>query len=404
MKGYRDRILAIVLLLICGANSQARIKLVALPERAATVIRLDNPQATLIEEQRVLTLQKGRNSVDFSWKGVSIDEDSIRLRALDHPDKVTLLSVSYPPGEAALVWDISSDSDYAETVRISYLLSNIDRLITYKAIADKPETYVDLKSYLVLRNFSGEDFDKARVLLDYGEAFEQGIDHEETKQMLFLKADKVPITKVWTFDAAKLPWDPEKLENQNVGIPVSYRIKNAQASPSATPKQEPNPATAPKETSSGLGEFALWGGKARIFQDDGHGSTIFLGEDVTDLVPVGEKVELYIGDSRDIVVTQRKMTDNRINLRKNNENQVILYDTDEVITAKIENFKDGPAVLTVIEHIPGQWDMEKCDMEYKKKDANTLEFEIELLARTAKGPAVKELTMHYHRRNVREGR
>ncbi|MFC1635610.1 hypothetical protein ACFL5Z_12275, partial [Planctomycetota bacterium] len=145
----------IALLVVLGIGSVAfgRIKLVALPERGATVIRLDNPQATLIEEERVLTLQKGLNKVDFSWKGVSIDADSIRLRVLDHPDKVTLLSVSYPPNEAALVWDISSDGDYAETVRISYLLSNIDRLITYKAIADKAETYVDLKSYLVLRNF-----------------------------------------------------------------------------------------------------------------------------------------------------------------------------------------------------------------------------------------------------------
>jgi len=381
MNGKRMKLMTILVLLVCVGIAQARIKLVALPERAATVIRLDNPQWTLIEEERVLTLQNGLNKVDFSWKGVSIDADSIRLRALDHPDKVTLLSVSYPPNEAALVWDISSDSDYAETVRISYLLSNIDRLITYKAVADKPETYVDLKSYLVLRNFSGEDFDKARVLLDYGEAFEQGIDHEETKRMLFLKADKVPITKVWTFDAAELPWDPEKLENKNVGVPVSYRIVN--------------------DTKSGLGEFALWGGKARLFQDDGHESTIFLGEDVTGMVPVGEKTELYIGDSRDIVVTQRKMKDERINLQRNNDNRVVLYDTDELITAKIENFKDGPAVLTMIQHIPGQWDMEKCNMEYKRKDAGTLEFEIKLPARTEDGPAVKELEMHYHRRNVR---
>ncbi len=382
MNGKKMKLMAILMLLVCVGVAQARIKLVALPERAATVIRLDNPQWTLIEEERVLTLQKGLNKVDFSWKGVSIDADSIRLKALDHPDKVTLLNVSYPPNEAALVWEISSDSDYAETVRISYLLRNIDRLITYKAIADKAETEVNLKSYLVLRNFSGEDFDKARVLLDYGEAFEQGIDHEETKRMLFLKAPKVPITKIWTFDAAKLPWDPEKLENKNVGIPVSYRIVN--------------------DAKSGLGEFALWGGKARLFQDDGHESTIFLGEDVTGLVPVGEKTELYIGDSRDIVVTQRKMKDNRINLQKNNNNRVVLYDTDELITAKIENFKDGLAVLTMIQHIPGQWDMEKCNMKYKRKDAGTLEFEIKLPARTEDGPAVKELSMHYHRRNVRQ--
>jgi len=383
MNSKRNTIMAMVLVVGVAAIAEARIKLVALPERAATVIRLDNPRATLIEEERVLTLQKGLNKVDFSWKGVSIDADSIRLRALDHPDKVTLLSVSYPPNEAALVWDINSDSDYAETVRISYLLNNIDRLITYKAVADKAETFVDLKSYLILRNFSGEDFDKARVLLDYGEAFEQGIAHEETKQMLFLKSPEVPITKVWKFDAAKLPWDPEKLENQNVGIPVSYRIIN--------------------EAKNNLGEFALWGGKARLFQKDGHESTIFLGEDVAGLVPVGEKMELYIGDSRDIVVTQRKMQDTRVVTHKNNRGEVVLYDTNEQITAKIENFKDSGATLTMIQHIPGQWDMENCNMQYEKKNANTLEFEIQLPARTEAGPAVKELKMTYHRRHLRPG-
>ncbi|OHB60155.1 MAG: hypothetical protein A2167_08180 [Planctomycetes bacterium RBG_13_46_10] len=208
--------------------------------------------------------------------------------------------------------------------------------------------------------------------------------------MLFLKADKVPITKIWTFDAAKLPWDPQQLENRNVGIPVSYRIVN--------------------DANSKLGQFALWGGKARIFQDDGHQSTIFLGEDNTNLVPVGEKMELYIGDSRDIVVTQRKMTDNQINIRRNTKEQIVLFDTDEEIVARIENFKDSPAVLTMLQHIPGQWDMEKCTLDnkdlklgadYKKKNAGTLEFEIKLPARTEKGPAVKELKMHYHRRNVR---
>jgi hypothetical protein len=380
----------IALTLLCAVAAQARIKLVALPERAATVIRLDNPNATLIEEERVLTLQKGLNKVDFSWKGVQIDEDSIRLQVLDHPGDVTLLSVSYPPGEAALVWEISSAGDYPELVRISYLLSNIDRLITYKAVANKAETYVDLKSYLVLRNFSGEDFAQARVLLDYGEAFEQGIDHEETKQMLFLTEPNVPVRKIWTFDAATLPWDPEKLENKNVGIPVSYEVAN--------------------DAKSRLGKFALWGGKARIFQEDGHGSTIFLGEDNASLVPVGEKMELYIGDSRDIVVTQRKMRDTQINPRKNDSGKVVLFDTDEIITAKIENFKDSLAVLTMIQHIPGQWEMEQCTLAGKalslgagfaKKDAYTLKFEIELPARTEKGPATKELSMHYYRRNVR---
>ncbi|NQV32815.1 MAG: hypothetical protein HQ515_08980 [Phycisphaeraceae bacterium] len=367
----------------------ARIKLVALPERQATIIRLDNPNITLIEEERVLTLQKGVNKVDFSWKSVSIDADSIRLAVMDHPTQVKLLNVSYPPNEGALVWEIASDGDYAERVRISYLLRNIDRLITYKAVADEDETAVSLKSYVVLRNFSGEDFDLARIQLDYGESFEQGIAHEETKQLLFLKAPKVPIQKVWTFDSALLPWDASKLNNENVGIPVSYRFFN--------------------DEKSGLGKSALWGGKMRLFQADGQESTIFLGEDNTSLVPVGQKTDLILGDSRDIVVTQRRMKNERTNPRKNNNGDIVLYDTDERITAKIENFKDKPAVLTLIQHIEGQWKMGRCTINgtnatYTKKDASTLVFEIQLEPRTADGPSARTLDMRFQRLNVPQGR
>jgi hypothetical protein len=364
-----------VALIMLAAPVDARIKMVALPERGPTFIRLDNPQATLIEEERVLTLQKGLNSVDFSWKGVSIDADSIRLTVLSNPDNVSLLSVSYPPNEAALVWEISSSEASEVTVRITYLLSYIDRLTTYKAVADKEETRVNLKSFLVLRNFSGEDFEKASVLLGSGQSSEESISHEETKQLLFLDRNAVPIEKIWTFDAEKLPWDPEKLDT-NVGIPVTYRIRNT--------------ATA------GLGQFGLSKGKVRVFQEDGYGSTIFLGEDSTTVVPVGQDMDVFIGDSRDIVVTQRKMRDQRINVRRNKKNRVVLYDTDEVIRATIENFKEKPAKLTMIQHIPGQWNMEECTLQYERRDASTLEFEIAL-----PGRGKTELSMHFHRRNVR---
>lgn len=358
-------------------TGSARIKLVALPERTATVIRLDNPQATLVSEERVLTLQKGVNKVDFSWKGVFIDPDSIRLMPLSHPDKVVLLNVSYPPAEEALVWEISSAEAWEETVRITYLLSNIDRLITYKGTVDKEETKLDLQGFIILRNFSGEDFDRAQIVLAEGAPVTQTIGHEETRQLPFMKVPGVPFKKVWTFDAARLPWDP-KTRNENVGIPVTYQIVNA--------------------ASNSLGQAALWGGKCRVFQQDGHESTIFSGEDMPPFVPVGETMKIGIGDSRDIVVTQRQMEKKDIPLKKNSSQVVVLYDTDEVVTAKIENFKDKPAALTLVEHIKGQWDMKECSLKYKRKNAETLEFEIDLPPH-----GKQELTMHFQRRNLRPG-
>jgi hypothetical protein len=91
---------------------------------------------------------------------------------------------------------------------------------------------------------------------------------------------------------------------------------------------------------------------------------------------------------------------------KNNDGRVVLYNSDEIITAKIENFKDSPAVLTMIQHITGEWEMIKCTLdgakaEYVRKNANTIEFEIKLDARTEKGPATRNLVMHYIRKNIR---
>ncbi|MHC5082209.1 MAG: hypothetical protein ACYTHN_24660 [Planctomycetota bacterium] len=363
------------LTLALAAPVWARSKLVALPDREETWVRLDNPTATLVQEERTLTLQAGLNRVDFSWRGVRIDADSIRMEMLSHPKEVKLLNVSYPPGEAALVWQIHSPNAYQEKVRISYLLSGIDRLVTYKAVAEKDESKLGLKSYLVLRNFSGEPFSKAKVLLDYGESFMTGILHEETKRMLFFQAANLPIEKVFRWDSRSMPWDPEKAR-ETVGIPFYYLMANTQE--------------------KGLGKAALWGGKGRVFQKDGHGSTIFLGEDYAKFTPVGEKLELRIGQSRDISVTQKKMQDKRIKLRKNDRGRVVLYDTDEIMEVKIENFKDGPAILELTEQIPGQWDMIECSHEYEKENAYTLKFTFNL-----KPKEKVKLVMHYNRRNVR---
>ncbi len=363
-------------LLILSASSWARIKLVALPEREATVIRLDNPSATLLEEERVLTLQGGLNKVDFSWKGVQILPDSIRLTVLEQPQAVTVLSVSYPPNEQALVWEIASPTGQQVRVRISYLLNKIDRLVTYQAVVRKDESNLDLNSFLVLRNFSGENLLDSRFQLDYGEAFESAILSGETKRMQFFTAKKLPIKKRFTFDAAKLPWDPKQVSD-NVGIPVHYELENT--------------------TENGLGKHALWDGKARLYGEDGHGSRLFLGEDNAKFTPVGQALKLTIGKSRDVVVTQRQMSKQRFNERRNaKRNRVVLYDTKETMRVEIENFKEQAVFVTLKEPMPKEWEIKKASNPYKREHNQEITFDISV---HPKDKVV--VTYSYYRRNIR---
>jgi len=355
-------------------TAEARTKLVALPERESVSVRFDNPAATLLEEERVLALQDGENLVDFSWRGVSIDPDSIRL-SVSRPDEVKLLSVSYPPGEAALVWRLFSKGAREERVRIAYLLASIDRLVAYKGLASKNEKELDLEGYLILRNFSGEDLERVTVTLGQGDSFTGRAANEETRQIHVLSAKKIPVRKTFTWDASRLPWEPKRLDT-NVGLPVHYIVENSRA--------------------GGLGKDRLWAGKVRIFQDDGRGGTVFLGEDWSDTVAVGEEMRIYIGDSREVMVTQRKTRDSAINHRPSRQ-YTVLYDTDEVIEAEVESFKDEDITVDLVEQIPGEWDMEETSMPYEKQDANTLVFRVKV---PAKGK--QQVRYHYHRRNVRQ--
>lgn len=365
--------LAVLAALVAG-GAEARTKLVALPERESVAVRFDNPAATLVEEERVLALQEGENLVDFSWRGVSIDPDSIRFAALSHPGEVVLLSVSYPPGEAALVWRISSKAAGEERVRISYLLSAIDRLVTYRGLVGKDEQSLDLEGYLILRNFSGEELDRAAFTLGQGDSFTGRVAHEETRQLHVLSAKGVRVRKTFTWDASRLPWEPKRLDAA-VGVPVHYVLVNS------------------KE--AGLGRDRLWGGKVRVFQDDGRGGTVFLGEDRVETTPAGEELRIYLGDSREVAVTQVKTRDAAINHRPSRFKPV-LYDTDEVIETEVESFKEGEVTVDLIQQIPGEWEMAEASLPYEKRDANTLVFKVQV-----PGKGKQRLTFHYHRRNLR---
>ena len=355
--------------------AHARIKLVTLPDRDNTTVRLDNPQATLVEEERILNLHKGVNKVDFSWKGVHVDSDSIRLKIIGHPDKTHLINVSYPPNSQSLVWDIYSPKAQQEKIRVSYLLANIDRLVTYEAITDKDETKLDISSYMILRNFSGESLGPAMFQLDYGQGFMKSINDGESKRMLFYQANQVSISKSFTFDAGKHPWEPNK-QDTNVGIPVHYELEN--------------------NKTNHLGKHALWGGKMRIYQDDGRGGSIFIGEDKPAYTPINQKMKLYVGDSRDIVVTQRKTHHEKKNIKRNRKNRIILHDEIETMQITIENFKDKAATINIIEPMSGEWEIIKTSHPYTRKHHQQMEFTIKLPAKSK-----ETLTYRYVVKNVK---
>jgi hypothetical protein len=350
------RRLAAILCLCAGglavgwpASALARIKLITLPVRERVEIQLDNPNATLVEEERIVPLVKGVNQVDFSWANTQIDPQTIVFRVLGpaaekqaddknpgdknagdnkqeqaaEPLEVKVLSVSYPPNEAALVWQVSSSGSGSARVRISYLLGNLNRSFNYRAVAARDEKTLTLSQYIRLQNLANEAFGSTGLWAGFGPRFSKPIGINQTKEMLIAKYKNVPVKKTYTANAQAYGYLDQP--QRKLRIPMHYVLKN--------------------DSKNKMGEAALEPGKVRIFQDDGRGSTAFLGEDWGKFTPRDDELRLYLGVAQDIVV-KRTIDKNEVRRVAGN-----LYRREVVLKYEIENFKDQPVKLDIAENL-----------------------------------------------------
>ena len=150
-----------------------------------------------------------------------------------------------------------------------------------------------------------------------------------------------------------------------------------------------------------LGREALPEGKARIFQDDGQGGSAFLGEDRGAFTAPDDELKLYLGLARDIVVRRSVERSERQRIAGN------LYRYEVTLKYEIENFKDSPATLDLVESVrhirdslygaverDPEWQLGQGslrDPDPQHSDADQLLFHIALPPRTAAGTAVKQI-------------
>lgn len=305
----------------------ARIKLITLPVRQRVEIQLDHPDATLVEEERIVPLVRGLNQVDFSWANTRIDPQTIVFRLLGPAGgsqlEAEVLSVTYPPNENALVWQVSASASGSARVRISYLLGGLTKSFHYRAVASSDERTLVLSQYIRLKNLANESFGSSNLWAGYGNRFLKPIGLNETKQVLAGKYPDVVISKTYTCHPQEFGY-LDRAQNK-LRVPMHYELTNDQA--------------------HRLGISPLPFGKVRIFQDDGRGTVAFLGEDWGKFTPVDDQMRLYLGVARDIVV---KRTIDR-NVKRRVAGNV--YHREVVVKYEIENFKDSEVTLDVSENL-----------------------------------------------------
>ncbi len=346
--------LAGVAVLTLTTAASARTKLTTLPERETVRIDIQNGRYTLVEEERTVNLQAGRNQVDFSWANINIDKDSILFRVIRADGEVNVLNTNYPPKENALYWTVSAEKAGPAVIRISYLIGNMAAEPSYQGIVENDEKKLLMQVYMTVTNTSGESLGECTVQPGVGKTAVRYFNDGERKRMLAAKFAEVPVNKRYVFDATV---DQERTR-------MYYRLTN--------------------DKDNQMGGFPLPKGKVRLFikepkaDGDAVRSQAFLGEDWAQYTPLFAPLDLYVGVAQDVKVERFTMDPEAGPKAAFDELTCPRFTLDgkEGVTKpqfqhqrsrfryRLQNFKtekgDPVAVpLTIKEHVDGEWIVEK---------------------------------------------
>jgi hypothetical protein len=307
----------------------------------------------------------------------------------DHPGKMIFpgLPENLLPNPT-LVWRLENETTRPQKVEATYLTQGMTWKSDYVAILDKEDQKIDLTGWVTLDNKSGATLKNAklklvagdvnRVIEQYGAAdamrrleaaeskmaaapfteesfFEYHLyslqrpttlKDNQTKQVTLLAANQVPVKKRFLYYGAQHFYRTQygvPISNQKVGVYVEVENK--------------------KENHLGM---PLPKGTLRVYKADSDGSLQFIGEDRIDHTPKDETIKIKMGDAFDLVAE-----------RKQTEWKKISWDTYEVaFEVSLRNHKETSATISVVEPIPGDWEILKTTHDYTKVEAHTVQFDV----------------------------
>ena len=197
----------------------------------------------------------------------------------------------------------------------------------------------------------------------------------ETKQVEFVRSTGIQSLRIYVYDGAQTDqyayYNVEQVRNDpgygtasNPKIWAMQEFKNSEA--------------------NHLG-IALPKGRLRFYRRDSDGSLQFVGENTIDHTPKDEMIRVYTGNAFDLR-GERKRT----NFHVDSAGRTM----DETFEIRVRNHKKEPANVRVVEHLYRwtNWELTKNSHEYKKRDAQTIEFPVTV---APDGEQVVTYTVHY---------
>ena len=397
----------------------AQVQMVTRPERENVELTIySSRDITLVREQRLVTLKKGLNIIQFSWADTLIDPTSIQLKVINPKTDIPIISTIFPPNlPNTIQWQVSAQVPDEQLLEVSYFTSGLTWNASYTAILDKVEKLMSLTSYVNISNRSGEDYENARTRLVVGDVriIEeiQNIVREqlaEDRKAMFKReavmarsaAALAPPEMEYMDESFKFRPGAIATETQTLSEYYMYILKGEDTIKDQWRKKKPTLFTdkIPYETihkfgeygedvvlfyqfknddKSNLGKEPLPKGNVKVFlKGDATDISSYMGSADIEFAPVGSEVKLYMGSDPEVKVKKKQMNIRRINLQFDKDNRMVRFDTEREYVLEIENYKTEKIKLEIKENLGRDWDIISSSHKYGIKDANSIEFKLDI--------------------------
>ncbi len=425
--------IAVYIILFAAYQAYARIDLVTLPERDSVQLTIYNSSdITLVRDNRMLTMSKGENTLQFSWANTLIDPTSIEIFARGMANKINIMELSFPPRVKDLgLWRLESDFSGMAPVEITYFTSGISWRAYYIATLTQDEKSMELKGYVRVTNNSGEDYENAQVrvivgrinLLDqiaelarrqypYGSPVKQP---QQPPMVQMQYEESVMRAKSQVYGAMdEAAAKPKEIIKEGLSEYFLYTIEGTENIPNGWSKrlislrQSDIPVVNfykyeeerygrnairfiafANDKEHKLGNEPLPDGMVKAFKSvDNENYLSYIGADNTKYIPIGEKVELNMGQSKDVEVEIKMMDYRTKNYQfKNPGGNISGWDEEKTYEVAVNNYRKLPVKVEVTRNLPHQYFelKKKGDFgEYEKVDMDTVRFTVSLSPNSVK--------------------
>jgi hypothetical protein len=295
-----------------------------------------------------------------------------------------------------LVWLLRNHTAATQRVEASYLTGGISWKADYVLVVDEADAKSDLTAWVTIDNKSGATYVNAALKLVAGDVnrardgrrenrlmelaakaaspreasrdfaqegfFEYHlytldgrttIKSQQTKQLSLLSATGVPVTKHLMYYGA------QDYYRTSYGMPMSNQKVSVLLE-----------LTNSQEHRLGL---PLPKGKVRVYKADASGSQQFIGEDWIDHTPANERVKIKLGESFDVVGERTQKEYRKL--------APGVWEVEWQIA--LRNHKKQDQTVTVIEPVPGDWQVLHSTHAWDKPQAHTLRFSISVPGESA---------------------